>query len=264
MANPSAHVAMWSGLMNIPACWLTSGYFGAMAVVTTLAFAIGAALTSPRKDGGRVLLGGALAVLVPSGLLGLAAVVSGTNAGAGLQRVPADLSYLGLRPIELVVPPAASLLFGGSLQSFWARHMHGSNPTEISGYLGLLTLALAIYWLVVASRRRQALSGGQLAATSGLVAAFVAAFLFALPSPIHLFGHDVWAPSRILYAALPAFRVPSRWDPMLMTALVPLAALGLQRFSNNLAARGRHVAFGVVTAAVAVSFICASARSYTW
>src|SRR5205814_4751528 len=94
-----------------------------------------------------------------------------------------------------------------------------------------------------------------LAATSGLVVAFVAAFLFALPSPIHLFGHDVWAPSRILYAALPAFRVPSRWDPMLMTALVPLAALGLQRFSNNVAPRGRHVAFGVVTAAVAVSFV---------
>jgi hypothetical protein len=42
---------------------------------------------------------------------------------------------------------------------------------------------------------------------------------------------------------------------MLMTALVPLAALGLQRFSNNVAPRGRYVAFGVVTAAVAVSFV---------
>ncbi|MDQ2950782.1 MAG: hypothetical protein M3R54_00800, partial [Chloroflexota bacterium] len=40
--------------LAIFACWLTSGYFGAMAVLATLAFAVGAALTA--KDRMRVLL----------------------------------------------------------------------------------------------------------------------------------------------------------------------------------------------------------------
>ncbi len=160
-----------------------------------------------------------------------------------------------MRPVELVVPPAGSLFFGGGLQSFWARHSHGSNPTEISAYLGLLTLTLGIAWLVVALRRRRTLSSTQLVATTGLVAVFVVGLLFALPSPLHLLGHDVWAPSRILYAALPAFRVPSRWDPVLMTALVPIAALGLHRLSQRLGRRGKSLSWGVVAAATIVSFV---------
>ena len=157
-----------------------------MAVISTVAFAVGATLTSERANRARVLFGGALAALAPSGLLALAAVVSGTNSGAGLERVAGDLSYYGLRPVELIVPPASSLFFGDSLTSFWSRHSHGSNPTEITAYLGLLTLGLGIFWIVTALRRRGSLSLGQSPATVGLVAVFVVGFLFALPSPIHL------------------------------------------------------------------------------
>jgi O-antigen/teichoic acid export membrane protein len=237
------------------ACWLTSGYFGAMAVVTTVAFAFGAALTSERGNRARVLLGGVLAGVVPSALLALAAAVSGTGPGAGLKRAAGDLTYYGLRPVELVVPPQGSLFFGDALESFWSRHSHGSNPTEISGYLGLLTLALALAWLVTALRRPGSLSQRQRVATSGLVAVFVVGFLFALPSPINLFGHDIWAPSRVLYAVLPAVRVPSRWAPLLMTALVPLAALGLQWVTHHVARYGRHLSLGVIGAAVVLSFV---------
>ena len=241
--------------LAIFACWLTSGYFGAMAVVATVAFAVGAALTSAGGNRARVLLGGVLAGVVPSALLALAAAVSGTGPGAGLKRAAGDLTYYGLRPVELVVPPQGSLFFGNSLESFWTRHSHGSNPTEISAYLGLLTLALGLAWLVVALRRRGSLSQRQRVATSGLVAVFVVGFLFALPSPIHLFGHDVWAPSRVLYAVLPAVRVPSRWAPLMMTALVPLAALGLQWLSQHVARYGKRLSLGVVGAAVVLSFV---------
>jgi hypothetical protein len=99
--------------------------------------------------------------------------------------------------------------------------MHGSpNLTEITNYLGLVTFALAIGWLVVVLRRRN----GMAAITAGLVSAFVVGFLFALPSPVA----GIPMPSKLLWHVLPAFRVPSRWDPLLMTALLPLAALGLQ------------------------------------
>jgi hypothetical protein len=141
------------------------------------------------------------------------------------------------------------------LDSFWQAHSHGSNSTELSNYLGLLTIALALGWLVVAFRRRASISETQRVATAGLVAVFVAGLLFALPSPVSVFGHDVWMPSRLLWEALPAFRVISRWDPLLMTALLPLAALGLQTASKALARRGQAPAVAAVGAAMVLSFV---------
>jgi hypothetical protein len=119
--------------------------------------------------------------------------------------------------------------------------MHGSpNLTEITNYLGVLTFALAITWLVLVVRRRN----GMAPVTAGLVAAFIVGFLFALPSPVA----GIAMPSKLLWNVLPAFRVPSRWDPLLMTALLPLAALGLQT------AR-RFAGVAVVGVAVALSFV---------
>ena len=81
--------------------------------------------------------------------------------------------------MELVVPAARHLVFGLGLDPFWARHAHGSNTTEISNYLGLLTFALAIGWLVVVYRRRAALGRTRLVEVSaGLMTAFVVTFLF--------------------------------------------------------------------------------------
>ena len=126
--------------------------------------------------------------------------------------------------------------------------MHGSpNFTEISNYLGLLTFALAIGWLVVVVRRRHGLP----AATAGLVAAFVVGFLFALPSPVA----GISMPSKLLWHVLPAFRVPSRWDPLLMTVLLPLSALGLQTAWRALAQRRELLAVAAVGTAMVISFV---------
>jgi hypothetical protein len=201
------------------ACWLTSGYFGGMAVITVIAFSAGAALALPRARG-LLLAGGTLAgALVGSGVVGLASYVSGANAGAGVAREASALTAYGLRPLELVVPTANSLLF--HLNGFWLRHLHGSNPTEVGNYLGLLTIALAIFGIAVGIRARTALRP----ATIGIITAFVVGFLFALPSPVG----GISMPSRLLWDVLPGFRVPSRWDALLMTTLLALAALGLER-----------------------------------
>ncbi len=239
------------------ACWLTSGYFGAMAVVTTVAFTLGAALTGNRRRGVVLVLGSTASALVATAVVGIGAVGSGTNTGAGLGRVAGDLSIYGLRPIELFVPTVRNLVFGGSLESFWTTHTHGSNPTEVSNDLGVLTFALALLWLVFVLFRRARVRSSQRAATAGLVAAFGVGLLCAAPSPILLFGHKVWMPSRILWELTPAFRVPARWDPLLMTALLPLAALGLQTGWRMLARRRRRLVVPavVVSAAIAVSFV---------
>jgi O-antigen/teichoic acid export membrane protein len=223
------------------ACWLTSGYFGGMAVITVIAFSAGASLTAPLRRG-LLLAGGAIgAAVFASGLVAIGSYASGANAGAGIHREADALTPYGLRPLELVVPSANHLVF--HLDSFWRRHMHGSpNFTEISNYLGLLTIALAICWLVVVLRRRT----GMAAVTAGLATAFVVGFLFALPSPVA----GIPMPSKLLWHVLPAFRVPSRWDPLLMTALLPLAALGLQTVKRFAGRAG----FAVVGVAMVVSF----------
>jgi O-antigen/teichoic acid export membrane protein len=220
-------------------CWLTSGYFGAMAVITVVAFCVGAAFVLRRRRG-LLLAGGAIGATVAASLLvALGSYVSGTNAGAGIERDSDALKPYGLRPLELVVPAPHHLLFG--LDGFWRRHMHGSpNFTEITNFLGIVTIALALLWLVLVVRRRN----GTAAVTLGLVTALVVGFLFALPSPVA----GITMPSKLLWDVLPAFRVPSRWDPLLMTALLPLAALGLQSVR-------RVAGVAVVVAAVVLSFV---------
>jgi O-antigen/teichoic acid export membrane protein len=220
------------------ACWLTSGYFGGMAVITVIAFSAGAALAPPRRRALRLVSGAIGSAILASGLVGIASYASGVNAGAGIHREADALAPYGLRPLELVVPAADHVVF--DLHSFWARHMHGSpNLTEITNYLGLVTFALALCWLLVVLRR----PNGMAAITAGLVASFVVGFLFALPSPVA----GISMPSKLLWDVLPAFRVPSRWDPLLMTALLPLAALGLQ-------AVRRFAGVAVVVFAMALSF----------
>jgi hypothetical protein len=242
------------GLVGVAtlACWLTSGYFGGMAVVTVIAFAVGAAFVAPRRQALLLAAGSVGAALVASGLVAIATYASGANRGAGIHPDVSALTAYGLRPLELVVPAARHLVFGGGLDAFWARHAHGSNVTEISNYLGLLTFVLAIGWLTLAFRRRSVLRlESSLAASAGLVAAFVVGFLFALPSPVA----GISMPSKLLWNVLPAFRVPSRWDPLLMTALLPLAALGLNALWSTLARRRLATASAVVGAAIVVSFL---------
>jgi O-antigen/teichoic acid export membrane protein len=220
------------------ACWLTSGYFGGMAVIAVIAFSVGAALVVRGRRALTLVGGATAAVLVASGLVAIGSYASGANAGAGIGRDATALAAYGLRPLELVVPPVNHLVF--DLESFWRRNMHGSpNFTEITNYLGVLTIALAIGWLVVVLRRRNGLA----AVTAGLASAFVVGFLFALPSP----AAGISMPSKLLWEVLPAFRVPSRWDPLLMTVLLPLAALGLQTVR-------RFAGVAVVGVALVLSF----------
>ncbi len=216
------------------ACWLTSGYVGTMAVVAAAAFGAGAALTSTQLRGALTVAGSTASAVAASITVALVSILNGVGNGGGLGRTAHDLSIYGLRPLELVVPSAGNLLLGGRLQSFHADRLHGSNGTETSNYLGLLTIGLALAWLVVAWQGRMRLSLRLRSATAGLVSVVVVALVLALPSPAVVLGHEVWMPSRLLWELVPAFRVPSRWVPLAMAALVALAALGLQAAYRSL------------------------------
>jgi O-antigen/teichoic acid export membrane protein len=236
------------------ACWLTSGYFGAVAFVVTIFFTLGAALVADRRHALRLVAGAAGGAIVSTALLAVAAVASGTNAGAGLGRQVGDLSIFGIRPLELFVPPNGNIVLDDRLASYWSTRFHGSNQTEMTTYLGLLTWTLAIGWLVAAWQRRAQLGRETKLVTAGLVTSFAAALLFAAPSPIRVLGHSVPMPSRLMWAVVPAFRVVSRWDFFLMTALVPLAAFGLDALVRALSRRWRSTAVAAVIVGVAMVF----------
>lgn len=238
-------------------CWLTSGYFGTMALVTAAAFALAALLLSSRRHGAIVAWGTAGAVLAASLVVVTLTMVAGVSRDVGREPDPRDLSGYGVRAVELLVPSDRNLVVGDTLRSFWEDRAHGSNPTETSNYLGLLTIALAFAWLAVAWRGRRALSQRLRLATLGLLLTGVAALALSAPSPVRVLGYELVMPSRLLFEMVPAFRVPSRWIPLVMTALIPLAALGLQSAVHRIQRAGRgSVAVGTVVAtAVVLSFL---------
>jgi hypothetical protein len=243
------------GLLTL-ASWLTAGYIGAMAFVATCVFAGAAAITMPWRRGAIVAGGSIGAALGATLFVGLLSIVSGVGRGVGLNRVASDLSTYGVRPLELIVPPAQNIFAGRWLESFWRGHFHGSNPTEISNYVGLLTIALAAGWVVLAIRRRRRLDRNLRVASIGLVTTLVVALLLALPSPIGMFGHPVPMPSRLLWEIVPAIRVPSRWVALAVTALVPLAALGLHALYRALQRHGRpNLATTAVAVVIVASFL---------
>jgi hypothetical protein len=243
------------------ACWLTSGYFGTMAVVAAAAFSVGAILSAARRRPSLVLVGTAASTVGASLFVAFLSVISGVGRGSGLHRIAGDLSVYGLRPLELVVPAAGNLVLGDWTGPFLEDRQHGSGPTETSNYLGLLTIGLALAWLVFAWRARATLDARLRLATPGLVAVVLTALLLAMPSPITVFGREYWMPSRLLWEVVPPFRVPSRWVVLAMAALVPLAALALQEASTRLAkssGRWRGIQLlpvSLVVGAMLVSFL---------
>jgi hypothetical protein len=243
------------------ACWLTSGYFGAMAVVIAVAFALGVLVT--RSTGERRMR--FFAATTSSALAGTLVVVALAYAAdvgrdAGLDRPVADVYSWGVHLHELVVPAARNFVFGRWTAPFLATRQHASYPVETTNYLGILTIALAAAWLVLAWRRRRALDARKWLATPTFATVVLIALLLSLPGRFSVLGQTVRMPSWLFWQIVPAFRVPSRWSVVVETALVPLAALALQEVvsaAHRYAARwrGQALAAGVAVTAMVASFL---------
>jgi hypothetical protein len=232
--------------------WLTAGYFGLVATVALVllgpAIAIGHLRTQrPIRALGRssALAGGLLAV--PATLYVTAAAGEG-GTGAVLQRRVEELLIYGARPWEYLVPSYRHPYFGDKVGPWLLENLHGSNFSETSLYVGWITIALAVFWLSAAVIRRSTLSAQNAFVAKAFLALIVAGLAFSLPSPLWTGGPV--GPARLLWELTPYFRVPTRFIALVMTALVPLAALGLARLAARFERPILRVAFvGVVAAA---------------
>ncbi|MGH3016810.1 MAG: hypothetical protein ACRDLU_00365 [Gaiellaceae bacterium] len=263
----AARRPVWNriGLVGVAtfAAWLTSGYFGVMALVTVGAFSLVVAwmMRERRRDALRLASGSIASALGATVLVWLLTALGQANRNVG-ERMPLDLDYGGLRPLELVVPAARNIVLGDWLRPFWENRLHGTNITEINNYIGLLTIALAAAWLAIAWRHRDEVASPVRTATVGLAGAGFVALLFAAPSPVELLGARwSWTPARVLFEAFPSFRAPSRWTVLIMTVAVALAALGLHAVWEALGRRAASTGalasgrLAVVAAAMTFTFL---------
>jgi hypothetical protein len=172
-------------------------------------------------------------------VVAVVALAGGGDGGVGEARPIDNVTRFGLRPLELIVPAPANPTLARVAPGFWESRRHGSNIQETSNYLGWATIALALLWLL--RLRRAAGSGTELrrvTVVTGVVA--IAGVVLALPGQVELLGARFsWMPSRFLYEAVPAFRVPSRWMPVVFLAVVVLATLGLAELVRLVRARTR-------------------------
>jgi hypothetical protein len=220
----------------ILACWLTSAFYGIMALVLVPVAALAVAVvTLPRRPALKLAAAlSAIAVGVSGGVF-VASLAGGKDSGYGATRQVGDLAKYGLRPIELAVPAPASVIMKRLVPGYLENRRHGSNIQEVSNYLGWTTILLAAAWLALALRQWKKLATHLRALTVGAGAAAVASLAFALPSPVTVFGLTWrWTPSRLLWEIVPGFRVPSRWTVALMFCVLVLATLGLQAIVKRL------------------------------
>jgi uncharacterized protein (TIGR03382 family) len=256
-----ARAAMVAGASLL--LWTTAGYFGVVGSLSLGVLLLVVALFHRRRLGtrrafGRLVLVGGFALSVPALVYAFSVAGSGSTGVGGVRSVGELFTY-GARPWEYLLPSYRNPTFGDDVGNWLFGHLHGSNFSETSLYLGWLTILLALGWLAWALLRRQRLSEDEALLAVALPTVIVVAGMFSLPSPLP--RTDVPSPSRVIWEVAPQFRVPSRFVVVIMTALVCLAALGLGALWRTIfrvapgPALARLVGVGMCAAAAAVSFV---------
>jgi hypothetical protein len=148
--RPSPWTALAVGFLGfIAMSW--SGYhllFVGVSMTAVMAgFLLAALRTSTWARHARdfsIVLGVMLAGVVAQYLL-ILLIGHGSNPASSLRNFPSvALIIYGARWYEYVLPDSQSILFGNDTRSFFASHLHGSNPSEATLYIGLSVGVLAI------------------------------------------------------------------------------------------------------------------------
>ena len=209
--------------------WTTSGYFGFMGLAAlmplfTLAVIFHAREVGPLRALRRITAPLAASLTVPAIVYAIASR-GATEEGIAPARQLQELVFYGARPWEYLIPSYRNRLFGDDVGQWLVAHLHGSNFSETSLYVGWITIVLGACWLVWALVKRSELRPDLRFATIALAATVVTGLAFSLPTPLP--RTDIPTPVRLIWEVAPQFRVPARFVALVMAGLVPLAALAL-------------------------------------
>jgi hypothetical protein len=165
-----------------------------------------------------VVAGVAIVGTLPAYLVARRGGVSIAAQAGVAHRSLGEVAIYSARLREYVLPWHFNPLVPDSLKQFEAAALHGSNFTEQTLLLGYTVLVLSVAGLL--------LFPGRLARVVALAVAVIG-FGMAQPPIRPLFGISIPAPSYLLYAVLPFFRVYSRFAILTMLGCALLAGLGL-------------------------------------
>ena len=160
----------------------------------------------------------------------------------------AEFNAYAARPLEYLLPDGRSLLLGGTTGPYLRQHIHGSNPTEATLYVGVTMILLAIAAGVGLLRRR--LPGDR--ARAAIVMAVIAAVAVVTSAPPHgeALGINVPFPSDLIMKVTTTWRVYSRFVIVVMLALAVLGGIGLDVLTRRRRAATRAMISLTVAAVV--------------
>lgn len=227
MENPTRRNGFWAGLAVLFAMAWTPYYILLAGVAYLSLVLVSLGLAARRGE----LLAQLRGQLVPAALVSVFLVVflglsELAAAGQGLRTHEiAALNAYSARAYEYVVPHGANVLVGDRTAPWIADHLHGSNYSESTLYLGVSIIVLALVGLVAALRGA---FGGPLRRTAIALAVLAfAAVLFSAPPEGRVLGVTLPFPSHFVTEITSTWRVYARFVIVAMLAVTLLAALGI-------------------------------------
>jgi hypothetical protein len=226
--RPTLRNGLLAGAATVVAMLLTAYFiliagvgFAAMVIVVLASAAARQQLVAAVK----AVAAAVVPIVVVFGAIGALTAIAGSGStGEVRTQSISELYTYSARWLEWFLPDRNNLIFGGVTSPYLTSHLHGSNFSESSLYLGLSVVALALAGLglsIVRVRQDGRAAGADIrvvAAVGGIVVA-VAAALFSAPPKVHLLG--VWVPMPSFFV----FHVTSTWR--VYTRFVELIELGL-------------------------------------
>jgi hypothetical protein len=180
-------------------------------------------------------------------------LASAAESGQGL-RQNGDQEFItySARAYEYLVPNATNPIVGSETGPWLARHLHGSNGSESTLYVGLVVLALAGYATWRAVRGRVPRPQRHIVFT--LVTVAIVAGLCSAPPMFQAGGLSVPMPLHFISSVSPTWRVYARMVSLIEIALVMLAALAVADLVRGRRAVVRAAVVAVIAVAVLVDF----------
>jgi hypothetical protein len=225
---PTRRNAIAAGLAVSFGMWWTP-YFILIGGVAYFAAAIASlAVAIPARRFRLVLTAQAITAGIVLAFLGSLASLTRGHAADSLS-LPAnglaEFNTYSARPLEYFLPDVHSLLFGSDTAGYLTTHLHGSNFSESTLYVGVTVIALAIAAMFTLARGKLTESARRPVVMLAVVA--VAAFLASAPPEASIFGVTVPFPSHFIMKVTSAWRAYSRFVIVVMLALSALAGIGL-------------------------------------
>jgi hypothetical protein len=147
---------------------------------------------------------------------------------AGFHQGLEEIRVYTARPWEYLLPFHANPLLPAAVVKFEVDHLHGSNFTEQTLFIGYTVLVLGTIAVIVGWRRFE---------TTLLLALGLVGFLVALPPGLHLGTVTIPTPSLLLNPLFPIFRVYSRFGILVLLGATLLAGLGFTWLEGRLIGR---------------------------